>query len=238
METSNKYKFLLAFSYILILFIFLYFVLSNFTFEEIGNYNFIRDNREFFITIKDRNLLILIFSFTFFTIIWVLLLGFGSPICIIGGFIFGKWIGTIVVVISLTLGSTLLYTLGNLFFRDFIRKNFLNKFRNLEEKFKKNEFVFFLIYRFVGSIPFAIQNLLPALFNVSLKNYFFGTFLGILPQAFVVVSLGSGLEKIIEDNETTPEISDILFSPGIFLPIISMIFIFGVGFILRKKFIK
>ena len=47
-----------------------------------------------------------------------MLLGFGSPICIAGGFIFGKWIGTILVVISLTCGATLLYILGNLFFKE------------------------------------------------------------------------------------------------------------------------
>ena len=48
MKTSNKYKFLLGFGYILILSVFLYFIFSNFTFQEIGNYNFIKDNREFF----------------------------------------------------------------------------------------------------------------------------------------------------------------------------------------------
>ena len=56
---------------------------------------------------------------------------------------------------------------------------------------------FFLIYRFVGGIPFTIANLLPVLFNVKLKNYFFGSFLGIMPQGFIVTSLGSGISEII-----------------------------------------
>ena len=55
-----------------------------------------------------------------------------------------------------------------------------------------------LIYRFVGGIPFFIQNILPCLFDVKIKNYFFATFFGMLPQIFIGVSLGSGIEKIIK----------------------------------------
>ena len=238
MKTSNKYKFLLGFSYILILSVFLYFIFSNFSFQEIGNYNFIKDNREFFVKLKEKNVMILATIFIFFTIIWVLLLGFGSPICIVGGFIFGTWLGTILVVISFTIGATLLYVFCNLFFKDLVKKNFLNKFKYLEDKFKKNEFIFFLIYRFVGGIPFAIQNLLPVIFNVKLRNYFYGTLIGLLPQVFVVVSLGSGFDKLIGENETVPEIKDILFSPNIYIPIISITLILIIAFFMRKKFIK
>ena len=238
MKTSNKYKFLLGFSYILILSVFLYFIFSNFSFQEIGNYNFIKDNREFFVKLKEKNVLILATIFIFFTIIWVLLLGFGSPICIVGGFIFGTWLGTILVVISFTIGATLLYVFCNLFFKDLVKKNFLNKFKYLEDKFKKNEFIFFLIYRFVGGIPFAIQNLLPVIFNVKLRNYFYGTLIGLFPQVFVVVSLGSGFDKLIGENETVPEIKDILFSPNIYIPIISITLILIIAFFMRKKFIK
>ena len=238
MKTSNKYKFLLGFSYILILSVFLYFIFSNFSFQDIGNYNFIKDNREFFVKLKEKNVLILATIFIFFTIIWVLLLGFGSPICIAGGFIFGTWLGTILVVISFTIGASSLYVFCNLFFKDLVKKNFLNKFKYLEDKFKKNEFIFFLIYRFVGGIPFAIQNLLPVIFNVKLKNYFYGTLIGLFPQVFVVVSLGSGFDKLIGENETMPEIKDILFSPNIYIPIISITLILLIAFFMRKKFIK
>ena len=238
MKTSNKYKFLLGFGYILILSVFLYFIFSNFSFQEIGNYNFIKDNREFFVKLKEKNVLILATIFIFFTIIWVLLLGFGSPICIAGGFIFGTWLGTILVVISFTIGATSLYLFCNLFFKELVKKNFLNKFKYLEDNFKKNEFIFFLIYRFVGGIPFAIQNLLPVIFNVKLRNYFYGTLIGLFPQVFVVVSLGSGFDKLIGENETVPEIKDILFSPNIYIPIISITLILLIAFFMRKKFIK
>ena len=92
-------------------------------------------------------------SFLFLRFLWVLLLGFGSPIALLSGFIFGKWIGTLIVVVAISIGATFLYLFSKYFFKDIIEKKFYEKFKNLNEKFKKNEFIFFLIYRFVGGIP-------------------------------------------------------------------------------------
>ena len=36
-----------------------------------------------------------------------------------------------------------------------IRDKFLNRFKKLEEKFRKSEFIYLLIFRFVGGIPFS-----------------------------------------------------------------------------------
>ena len=57
-------------------------------------------------------------------------------------------------------------------------------------------------------------------------------------RVFVVVSLGSGFDKLIGENETMPEIKDILFSPNIYIPIISITLILLIAFFMRKKFIK
>ena len=73
-----------------------------------------------------------------------------------------------------------------------------------------------LIYRFVGGVPFFIQNILPCLFEVKLKNYFFATFIGMLPQLFIGTSLGNGIEKIINDNEQMPNLFDILTTKDIY----------------------
>ena len=76
---------------------------------------------------------------------WVFpFLGFGSPIALLGGFVFGKWVGTAVVVLGLSIGATFLYIFGNYFLKDLIREKFLNKFINLEIKFKKSEFNYLL----------------------------------------------------------------------------------------------
>ena len=68
------------------------------------------------------------------------------------------------------------------------------------------------VYRFIGGIPFFIANILPCLFQVKIKNYFFATFLGMLPQLFIGTSLGSSIEKIIIQNEKMPTFFNILSS--------------------------
>ena len=238
MEKSKKLKIFIGLFYLILLFSFLIIFFSKYSFEEVNSYKFIQQNRDYFFNLKETNLILISFLFFIFTIIWVFFAGFGSPAALISGFIFGKFLGTFIVALGLTFGSTFLYIFANYFLKDFIKEKFLFKFQNLESKFKKHEFNYFLLYRFIGGIPFAIANLLPAIFNISIKNYFLGTFLGIIPQLFLIASLGSGLNKIIQQNETVPSIIDLLFSSEIYIPILAFIFIVLITIIIRKFFYK
>ncbi len=238
MLNENKIKIVLGLLYIFIVTVFLLIFFSHFSFDDFSSFELIKNNRNKLNNIKNSNILITSLLFLLAVIIWVLLLGFGSPVVLIGGFIFGKWIGTILVVFGLTLGATILYLFANYFLKDMIEKKFLSRFSNLKEKFKQNEFTFFLIYRFVGGIPFFISNILPTLFNVKLKNFFFGSLLGMTPQIFVGASLGSGLNKIIENNQEPPSPFEILMDSEIYLPIFGIIFLIILGFIIKEKFYK
>ena len=174
-----------------------------------------------------------------FTILWVFpFLGFGSPIALLGGFIFGKWIGTLVVVLGLSIGATFLYVFGNYFLKDLIREKFLNKYKNFEIKFKKSEFIYLLAYRMISGIPFAISNVLPCIFNVKTFNFFWATFIGIFPQIFLISSIGSGLEKIIDQNLKAPNIIELIYSPEIYIPLIIFVCLIIITIFLRKLFYK
>ena len=165
-------------------------------------------------------------------------LGFASPIALLGGFIFGKWLGTIVVVLGLSIGATFLYIFGNYFLKDLIREKFLDKFKNLEIKFKNKEFTYLLIYRLIGGVPWVLSCLLPAIFNVKIYNFFFATLIGIIPQIFLAVSIGSGLEKVIDQNSKIPSILDIIFTPDIYIPILAFLSLILITIFLRKLFYK
>ena len=239
MENTKKIKLFIGLCYLLIVCIFLYFFFSKFTLQEIMSYDFLRNNRSYLAEIKNSNLFLMSLIFLILTILWVFpFLGFGSPIALVGGFVFGKWIGTFVVVLGLSIGATFLYIFGNFFLKELIREKFLNKFQNLENKFKKSEFIYLLMYRVVGGIPWQLQCLLPVLFNVKIKNYFFSTLIGIVPGIFLAVSIGSGLEKIIEQNSEVPKIKDIIFSPGIYIPLIGFFGLIIITIILRNIFYK
>tara|TARA_B100000945_G_scaffold252774_1_gene209678 strand:- start:45 stop:764 length:720 start_codon:yes stop_codon:yes gene_type:complete len=238
MKKEKKVKLFLGSAYALIIFSFLWLFFDNFSLSEIGSYEFIKNNNEYFNQLKNNNFFLVSLSFFIFTIIWVLLLGFGSPILLLSGFIFGKWFGSIYAVLSLSIGATLLYMFANYFLKDLVEEKFSKKFSNLSEKFKKNEFIFFLIYRFVGGIPFFISNILPTIFNVKIKNFFFGSIIGMLPQVFVVVSLGSGLNEIIQKNVKVPSLIELLFSAEIYIPIVAFVILLIVGIVVKNVFYR
>ena len=238
MEKVKKIKLFVGLFYLIALSLFLFFFFSNFTFQEITSYEFIKNNRDFFYELKHSNFFLLAFLFVLFSIIWVFAAGFGSPLAILSGFIFGKWIGTILVVIGLATGATGLYLFANYFFKDLIRDKFSAKFQKLEFKFKKSEFMYLTIYRFIGGIPFAISNILPCLFNVRTFNFFWATVIGMLPQLFLIVSIGAGLEKKIHENLTAPTMVDLIISPEIYIPMIIFALLLTIVFFLRKFFYK
>ena len=238
MEKAKKIKLFIALFYLMLVGLFLLFFFSKFSFQEITSYEFIKNNRNYFFELRESNIYILVALFILFTIIWVLAAGFGSPVAIFAGFIFGKWLGVFLVTISLSIGATLLYIFANYFFKDLIKKKFLNKFQNLETKFKKSEFIYLLIYRFIGGIPFAISNVLPCMFNVKLRNFFWATFIGIIPQLFLVCSIGNGLEKIINKNLEAPSLLELIISKDIYIPVIVFICLIIFTIFLRKLFYK
>ena len=238
MEKSKKIKLLLGLFYLLAVSLFLYFLFSKFSFQEITSYEFIKNNRDYFYELRQTNLILLGILFILFSTIWVLAAGFGSPLALFAGFIFGKWFGLLFVVIGMTLGATLLYIFANFFLKEMIREKFLNRFKNLEEKFKKSEFVYLIIYRIIGGVPFQIQNVLPCIFNVKISNFFWATIIGLIPSLFIVVSIGSGLEEVIDKNLEAPGLIDLIVSPSIYIPMIAFLALLLTTIFIRKIFFK
>ena len=239
MEKTKKIKIYIGLFYLLIVSLFLYFFLSKFSIQQLTSYDFIRENRNYFFELRQTNLFLLSIVFIGLTILWVFpFLGFGSPVALLGGFIFGQVIGTLVVVLGLSIGATFLYLFGNYFLKEFIKEKFLNQFSNLEIKFKKSEFIYLLIYRFVGGIPWQLSCLLPTIFNVKVINFFFATLIGIIPQIFLAVSIGNGLEKIIDQNLEAPGIMDLIFSRDIYIPILAFFGLIIITIFIRKIFYK
>jgi len=239
MEKPKKIKLFIGLTYLILLSIFLFLFFSQFSLEEITSYKFIKENRSYFFNLKNSNLFLTSIIFLVLTILWVFpFLGFGSPIALIGGFLFGKWLGTLVCVLGLSIGATFLYMFGNYFLKDLIREKFLNKYQKLEIKFKKSEFFYLLIYRFIGGIPWQLSCLLPTIFDVKTSNFFFASLIGIIPQIFLAVSIGSGIEKVIDQNSEMPGITDIIFSVDIYVPILGFFGLVLITIFLRRLFYK
>ena len=113
MQRMKNIKIWIGILYLILLSVFLYFLFSNFNIQEITTYNFIRSNSEYLVSFKEANLAIVSIAFIILGIAWIFLQGFASPLVLASGFLFGSYIGTIVVVIALSLGATLIYILAN-----------------------------------------------------------------------------------------------------------------------------
>ena len=125
------------------------------------------------------------------------------------------------------------------FFRETIKEKLAPKFSKLRDFFVKNDILYFMSFRFIGGggAPYAVQNVLPILFDMSVKNYVIATFVGSMPSMFVTVALGSGIEKVIDQNAKL-SISTVLFSLEIYIPIIAFFIILIIAFIIRKLYFK
>ena len=233
---SKKLKVFLGISYLFILLIFVYFIFSKIEVSRLSDFLYYKElqtNLENFI---GGNIIINLFLFFVFSIIWVTLLGFGSPILIISGILFGKWIGTFISVISISIGALILYSLANFFFADVVQKIFKSKFEKYIQLFKKNEFYYYFIYRFVGGlgVPFFLQNILPVIFNMKKLNYFYSSMLGFIPGFFVFNTIGAGLNKYVKNSDSFSFLNLIL-SKEVYLPLVMFVFLILISLIIKKK---
>ena len=232
-------KWVIGSFYLLLLIAGITFLLTNYNISNFFSYEFIRLNKNIILEYRRENFLALTSLFFIFSIVWVLLLGFAMPLLIFSGFVFGKWWGILIVLTSTTIGAVLLYFLAGLFFRDIIQEKFAPKFSKLKKFFNKNELVYFMFFRFIGGggTPYAVQNTLPILFNMSMKNYIIATFLGSMPSMFVTVAIGSGIETIIDQNAELSFVN-VIFSPEIYIPIVCFFILLIIGFIIKKSYFK
>ena len=200
---SKNLKIFLGISYLILLFVFLYFIFTAIEITKLNDFSYYKDLQGDLSNHMSENISTNIIYFFIFAVIWVALLGFGSPLLIISGILFGKWVGTLISVISISVGALILYVIGNFFFRDLVKKILEKKFDKYIFLFKKNEFYYFFIYRFIGGlgVPFGLQNLIPILFGMKKLSYFFSSFFGFIPGFFIFNTIGSGLNSYVAQSE-------------------------------------
>ena len=236
---SKNLKIFLGISYLIILFTFLYFIFTGVEINKLNDFSYYKELQKDLSNFISANVITNLIYFFIFAVIWVALLGFGSPLLIISGILFGQWLGTFISVISISVGALLLYSIGNFFFRDLVKNIFQQKFDKYILLFKKNEFYYFFIYRFVGGlgIPFGLQNLIPILFGMKKLNFFLSSLFGFIPGFFIFNTIGAGINIYVEQAEKFKMV-EFIFSPAIYLPIIMFTCFMIISFVVKRKFFK
>ena len=233
---SKSLKLFLGISYIIILFVFLYLIFSYVEVSRLDDFLYYKELQIDLEKSIGKNLYVNLITFSLFCIIWVSLLGFGSPLLLVSGILFGKWIGTFISLLSISIGALIVYSIANFFFKDLVHNLLEKRFSKYIHLFRKNEFNYFLAFRLAGGlgIPFGPQNVLPVIFDIKKSNYFFASLIGFLPVFFIWNTIGAGLNEYIKQADDFSFIN-LFLNEEIYLPIIFFLIIMLISVIIKKK---
>ena len=180
-----------------------------------------------------------IISFLLFTLSYCVLIICNFPaaslLSLIGGFLYGTWVGGIGIIIGGTVGAFIIFLVAKIFFHDFISKKLLNKYSFIDNYFQKNDLELMLLIRLIPGIPFFAQNLILAGLGAERLKFFSTTLVGLSPWAIIFASIGQGLEEIfIKDQDLS---FTLIAKPEYLIPISVIAFLLVVILIFKKKYL-
>lgn len=206
----------------LLLLLLLFILFFSLGYNRYLNFATLKENRSVLLAWTSSHYLTAIFVFF---ICYTLAVAISIPgavfLTLAGGFLFGIVPGTVLVVVSATVGAALLFLAVSNVSTVWFRKKASNKLELMREGFQKNAWTYLLILRLIPLFPFWLVNIASALLGVPFKTFVMATFLGIIPGSFVYITIGNGLGKLF-DSDKTPDLS-IIFSLPILLPLIGLI---------------
>jgi uncharacterized membrane protein YdjX (TVP38/TMEM64 family) len=156
----------------------------------------------------------------------------GALLTVIGGFLFGLYLGTAYTVVGATLGSIAIFLAARGAFREVFAARIGPFVKRMEAGFRKNAFHYLLILRLVPLFPFWLVNLVPAFLGVPLGTYALATLIGIVPGTVVFVSIGHGLGTVLAAGGS-PDLSLIL-KPSVLGPLLGLAALAAVPVIYKK----
>ena len=216
---------------VFILILFFWIILIKIYFKETA---FILGAFEYINTQINSNFLLAIIFYSFLYIVCV---AFSVPVAsyltLIGGAIF-NWLALPVIVISATIGATIIFILSKSILANYFSKKIIKKYKGLEKGFSKNHFYYLLFLRLIPFAPFFIVNVLAGTVNMRIISYVFATFIGIIPGTTIYIFTGITFSELFQ-NSQIPEFN--ITSSKYFL-IILLLSILSLSPIIFDKFLK
>ena len=149
----------------------------------------------------------------------VSIMGPVTPLCIFSGFYFGLFQGLLISIIGEISGAVVVFFYGRYLFKEYFLNMLGQRFNKFKSGFNNNAISYLLFIRIVGGIPFGIQNIFPAVLDMKFRDYFIATLFGVLPWAYILVSIGYGIGNIVDAKEFS---SSMFLKMGYILPVVLM----------------
>ena len=231
MNKIKSIKIIIGIIYLLMIILF-FAIFYLYEINQFISLDYISKNKKIIFEFKDQNIFLLSVIFFIFVIVWILLQGFGSPLSFLAGFIFGTYLGSFLLIVSSTIGCTIVYIIGNLYFREVISDKYSKNYSRIINNLRKNSFSYLIILRLIPGIPIQVLNFLPVIFNMKTRNFFLASLIGMTIPKIIYVNLASSLAKSIEKNPL--DINIIYSKEFIIALLILIVFIIIANFFKRK----
>jgi dihydrolipoamide dehydrogenase len=146
-------------------------------------------------------------------ILYVVVTGLSLPgaaaITLIGGAVFGLWLGVLLVSFASSLGATLAFLLSRTLFADTVNKKFGNYLDTINDGVKRDGAFYLFTLRLIPAVPFFVINLVFGLTNMKTWTFYWVSQIGMLAGTFVYVNAGAQLgaaEELSAAGILTPAI--------------------------------
>lgn len=199
---------------LLLLFLFFYFRLGQYL-----SFDSLKEHRTQLITWTKTHYLATVLAFMGTYILTVAIAVPGALfLTLTSGFLFGIFWGTLYVIISATIGATLLFLAVHSALGEWLSQKTTQWITKMKKGFHENAFSYLIILRLIPVFPFWAINIVSGLLKVKPKTFILATC--IIPGAFIYAMIGNSLGLIFDRNEK-PDLH-IVFSPEILLPLIAL----------------
>jgi len=169
-----------------------------------------------------------ILSFVCIYILIVLLILPASWLSLLSGFLYGSYLGSIIVFIAASIGASVAFFLSKTFLAKKL-KNLFSRYPKLsvmEKVIEKGGLKLIFLARLSPIFPFSILNYFYGLNNIKFRDFSLGL-LGIIPGTFLYCSIGS-LAKSLQ------ELKNVQSPNNLYMTIIGVVSTFLVVYFLAK----
>ena len=147
----------------------------------------------------DNNFLLSAFLFFIFLVIYN---SFSLPgilfFFLSSGFFFNIYLGFLINILSIVIGSLNFFIFSKIFFKFFLSK-FYNKYSNKITKIIKNSsYEYLILLRLISLFPLMVQNICLSILNISKTKFIITTFIGFIPIMFLAAFIGNEISNFVE----------------------------------------
>ena len=159
--------------------------------------SFIKESQDTFQQLATKHPLSVIASYM---MVYILVTSLSLPgatvLTLLGGALFGFWIGTLAVSFASALGATLACFVSRFLLRDWVQKKLGHKITTVNEGMQREGTFYLFTLRLIPIFPFWAINLIMGLTHMPLRTFYWVSQLGMLAGTMVYVNAGKELAQI------------------------------------------